>query len=192
MDPAINRELVVGLRRGDPHAFDQVYAAFRVRLFSFLVRLSQRRDLAEDLVQETWLRLTRHAQRLRDDTVLSAWLFTVARNLYASHRRWTLVDLTRTDAVRDTPPGAPPSPFELTAASETQVRLELALASLPVADREVLLLIAGEGMTHDEAAAVLGLKPDALRKRLSRARARLGDRLDSPKPALSEPSEVPA
>jgi RNA polymerase sigma-70 factor (ECF subfamily) len=62
--------LVERLRRGDPNAFDDVYAAFNTRLFTFLVRLSRRRDVAEDLLEETWLRLVKHAQRLGTDTRL--------------------------------------------------------------------------------------------------------------------------
>src|SRR5919108_1989140 len=79
--------LVERLRRGDSSAFDDVYAAFNTRLFTFLVRLSRRRDVAEDLLEETWLRLVKHASRLRADTRLGPWLFTVARHLYVSFNR---------------------------------------------------------------------------------------------------------
>src|SRR4029450_2073759 len=79
--------LVERLREGDAEAFDDVYAAFNTRLFTFLVRLSRRRDIAEDLLEETWLRLVKHARRLRPDTRLGAWLFTVARNLHVSFSR---------------------------------------------------------------------------------------------------------
>ena len=75
------------LRKGDAAAFDDVYAEFNTRLFTFLVRLSRRRDVAEDLLEETWLRLVKHAHRLRPDTRLGAWLFTVARNLHVSYTR---------------------------------------------------------------------------------------------------------
>src|SRR5262245_64223505 len=79
--------LVERLRLGDAEAFDDVYAAFNTRLFTFLVRLSRRRDVAEDLLEETWLRLVKHARRLRTDTRLGPWLFTVARNLHVSFNR---------------------------------------------------------------------------------------------------------
>ena len=61
MDQESELALVSGLRAGDPAAFDAVHAAFNVRLFSFLVRLSRRREVAEDLLEETWLRLVSHA-----------------------------------------------------------------------------------------------------------------------------------
>src|SRR5262245_19481207 len=79
--------LVERLRQGDPGAFDEVYAAFNSRLFTFLVRLSRRREVAEDLLEETWLRLVKHARRLEPDTRLGPWLFTVARNLHVSFNR---------------------------------------------------------------------------------------------------------
>ena len=62
--------LVERLRLGNADAFDDVYAAFNTRLFTFLVRLSRRRDVAEDLLEETWLRLVKHARRLRQ----SRWI----------------------------------------------------------------------------------------------------------------------
>ena len=68
-------------------------------------------------------------------------------------------------------------PFEQASASETEKRLERALASLPVAYREVLLLVAVERLEPGEAARVLDLKPDALRQRLARARSMLAERL---------------
>src|SRR5438128_7281054 len=84
--------LVERLRQGDADAFDAVYAAFNTRLFTFLVRLSRRRDVAEDLLEETWLRLVKHARRLRADTKLGPWLFTVARNLHVSFARSRLLE----------------------------------------------------------------------------------------------------
>jgi RNA polymerase sigma-70 factor (ECF subfamily) len=73
--------LVAGIRSGDTAAFDRAYELYRPRLFAFLLRLSRRRAIAEDLLDETWLRLVAHAGSLRPDTRLAAWLFTVARNL---------------------------------------------------------------------------------------------------------------
>src|SRR5829696_4143338 len=84
--------LVERLRHGDADAFDDVHAAFNTQLLTFLVRLSRRRDVAEDLLEETWLRLVKHARRLRADTRLGPWLFTVARNLHSSYNRSRMVE----------------------------------------------------------------------------------------------------
>lgn len=180
MDRDSELALVDRLRAGDPGAFDVVHAAFHARLLTFLARLSRRRDLADDLVEETWLRLVGQATRLRPDTRLGPWLFTVARNLYVSYCRSRLLeDSHAADLFGLWPGGTPkPSPFEETAATEFERRLESAIASLPASSREVLLLVAVEGLRPAEAAEVCGITPEALRQRLSRARALLARRLE--------------
>jgi RNA polymerase sigma-70 factor (ECF subfamily) len=171
----IELRLVARLKAGDTAAFEAIYEAFRPRVFSFLVRLTRRRDVAEDLLEETWLRLVTRASDLTDDTHLGPWLFTVARNLFASWCRHRALDESRIFDLALSWPGALPreSPFEAAARGETERRLEAALARLPSKDREVLLLVAGEELSPSEAAAVLGLAPEAARKRLQRARERL-------------------
>src|SRR4030095_6432676 len=94
MDRESELQVVGRLRTGDPAAFDAVHEAFNGRLYNFLARLSHRRDVAEDLLEETWLRLVKHARRLRPDTRLGPWLFTVARNLHVSYVRSRMVQDT--------------------------------------------------------------------------------------------------
>jgi RNA polymerase sigma-70 factor (ECF subfamily) len=179
MEPDSERALVARLRAGDSAAFDTVHQRFNARLFNFLARLSQSRDVAEDLLEETWLRLVVHAQTLRADTWLGPWLFTVARNLYASYCRARLVEQSHAGSLIGLWPGGTPrsSPFETLAASETERRIEAALAALPIASREALLLVGTEGLSAADAAAVCGISADAMRQRVSRARALLARRL---------------
>jgi RNA polymerase sigma-70 factor (ECF subfamily) len=179
MERPIELDLVARLRRGDPEAFDAVHDAFNARLFNFLAGLSNRRDVAEDLLEETWLRLVVHARRLKPDTRLGPWLFTVARNLHASHCRARLVEESHADGLIGLwPHGSPgPSPFDTAEANESQRRIAAALASLPESYREALLLVAVEGLRPSEAAEICGMTPEAMRQRLSRARALLARRL---------------
>ena len=177
MDPATERDLVDRLRRGDGAAFDSVYAAFRAPIYGFLARLSGRRDLAEELLQETFVRLAARATTLREDTRLGAWLYTVARNLHVSQTRMTALDAARVDRASLEDPAWPPTPFEEAAASQTQIALERALASLPDSYREVLLLVAVDRMEPSEAAEVVGVSPETLRQRLSRARTMMKEAL---------------
>lgn len=185
MDRESELDLVARLRQGDAAAFDEVYASFNPRLFTFLARLARSRERAEDLVEETWLRLVTHAGRLRPDTRLGPWLFTVARNLHVSYCRSRLLEEAHAALGLDLWPVTPSaSPFETTAANELERRLEAALASLPLASREVLLLVGVEGLSPADAASVCGITPEALRQRLKRARDLLADRLDEATPAL--------
>jgi RNA polymerase sigma factor (sigma-70 family) len=193
MDREFELELVAQLRTGDAAAFDRVYGEFNARLFSFLARLSRSRDVAEDLLEETWLRFVDRAPKLRPDTTLGPFLFTVARNLYISYCRSRLLEDSQTvDMIGLWSLGTPPpSPFESTAASETGRRIEMALAALPALYREALLLVAIEGMQPAEAAVVCGITPEAMRQRLSRARTAIARRLDERNgPALAGLKEV--
>ena len=179
MDRDSELELVRRVSDGDTAAFDTVYAMFNGRLFGFLARLARSRDVAQDLLEETWLRFVAHAGRLDAETRLGPWLFTVARNLHVSYCRSRAMEDSRAiDAVGLWPAGLLASPFEETAANELERRIEAALATLPTAFREVLLLVGVEGLRPAEAAVVCGITPEALRQRLSRARALLAQRLE--------------
>jgi RNA polymerase sigma-70 factor (ECF subfamily) len=177
MDPESELALVARLKARDPAAFDAVYAIYHARLFTFLVRLIRNRDRAADLLEETWLRLVTHAHRLHPDTRLGPWLFTVARNLYVSECRARVFDASDVALMQHAAPG--PSPFEAAAATESERRIEAALAGMPLQHREVLLLVGVEGLGLAEAAAVCGISNVALRQRLSRARAMLAVRLEA-------------
>jgi RNA polymerase sigma-70 factor, ECF subfamily len=162
------------LRRRDPRGFDRAYEAYAARVHAFLRRLSGRADLADDLLQLTFLRLAERGPELRADSDLRAWLFTVARNAFLSERRGAALD-------QEAPgPEALASP-----APDVEARLllgdvERALAALRVEDRELLLLVGVEGFEPAAVAAMLGIDAATLRKRLERARGRLLAELDAP------------
>ena len=139
--------LVAALRCGDHVAFDAVYERYRPRVFGFVLRMTGDRMLAEDLLQETFLRLAATARTLPPDTRLGPFLFTVARNLFVDQRRRALLDFDRIRDLRlwpSRPRRYEPTPLELSEASETARRVEAALQSLPDSYREVVLLCAVE------------------------------------------------
>jgi RNA polymerase sigma factor (sigma-70 family) len=179
MDRELELRLVGQLRAGDPAGFDAVYDAFHARLYNFLARLSNSRDVADDLVEETWLRLVVHARRLHPDTRLGPWLFTVARRLHVSYRRSRALEDSHAAGLLGLWPAcaSTPTPLEAAEATESQRQLATALASLPVIYREALLLVV-DGMGAAEAAGVCGITPEAMRQRISRGRALLAKRLD--------------
>jgi len=160
------------LRRRDPRGFDLAYAAYAGPLFGFLLRLTGRRDLAEDALQHVFLRLAERGPELRLDSDLRAWLYAVARNGALSQLRRTpeLADEAALEALADPPP-------------DIEARLllgdvERALSVLRLEDREVLLLVGVDGLEREAVARLLGLRPDALRQRLARARSRLLNELE--------------
>ena len=178
------RAWVDGLRRGEAAAFDAVFAGYRRRLYGYLVRMTRRRDVAEDLLQETFLRLAQHAGKLDRETRLGAWLFTVAHRLVVS---WARAQAVRSQLAGDLPAREVAhdarSPLEALADSQAQLALERAFAALAPAYREVALLVGVEGMQPAEVAQILGHKPDAIRQRLARARTQLAEALGEYAPA---------
>lgn len=177
VDRETESALVRGVRAGEDAAFDAIYAVFNARLLGFLARLTRRREIAEELVEETWLRFVRHADRLHPDTQLGPWLFTVARNLHVSYRRACAHESDVAGSLSLWPAPTVSTPFELASRREFENRLESALAELPTMFREALLLVGVEGMRPSEAASVCGITAEAMRQRVRRARMMLGERL---------------
>ena len=173
---AEDAEILSGLRRGQPEALDRAYRKHRARVYAFLLRLSGRRDVADDLLQDTWIKLARAAPGLREDTRLDSWLLTVARNEFISYRRWSVLDVTRLFSLGLEPRALDAGPEAQTATSARLACLERALLMLPASQREVLLLVAVEGIDQEEVARILGVSYAAVRQRLSRARAELAKR----------------
>jgi RNA polymerase sigma-70 factor, ECF subfamily len=169
MAPNPDQETLTRLRRRDPRGFDEAYAKYGARLFSFLKRLlgPGQHPLAEDLLQQTFLRLAERGPELRADSDLRAWLYTVARNAFLGQWRGRRLEVDE-------------QTLELVAdySTEAEARLmlgdvEQALSRLRLEDRELLLLVGAEGLEPLAVSRLLGVEPATLRKRLARARQRL-------------------
>jgi RNA polymerase sigma-70 factor (ECF subfamily) len=167
-------ELASRLRAGETGALREVYARYEARVFRFLVRLTNDRVAAEDLFQETWLSVARTASRVEPTDDLAPLLFTIARNKFLNWRRWAVMDLSRIEILRRRPE---PEAADASDAREELAAIDAELGELPLAAREILLLVGVEGLEPAQAAEVLGIQPEAARQRLARARAQLAERL---------------
>lgn len=166
-----DREALALLRRRDARGFDLAYAAHAARIYAFLVRLSGRRDVADDLLQHTFLRLAERGPELRSSSDLRAWLFTVARNAYFSYTRHTMHREATSEGLE---PDAATEGGELALESRLLLAdVQRALSTLRSEDRELLLLVGVEGMEPSDVARILGVDAATVRQRLARARARL-------------------
>jgi RNA polymerase sigma-70 factor (ECF subfamily) len=163
-------EIVLKLRKGDASALHEAYRRFQPRIFSYLARLSGRHEVAQDLSSEVWCRAVAKRHTLRPDSQLLSWLFTIARNLVFSYCRWRRRDehyLNELELVHGRV-DPPPTPPEVTLRSEQEALLEEALQRLPQRYRDVLILVGIEGLSHEQAAQVCGIRCEAVRKRFSR------------------------
>jgi RNA polymerase sigma-70 factor (ECF subfamily) len=163
-------DTVAELKNGNAPVWHAVYRQFQPRLFSYLARLSGRREVAQDLSSEVWCRAAAKLHTLRAGSQLLPWLFTIARNLFFSYCRWHRRDEHYLNELELASHCADPSPTPLDAAvrSEEEELLEAALLRLPQAYRDVLILVGIEGLSHEQAATVSGIRADAVRKRYSR------------------------
>lgn len=177
-------------------AFHELVSRYHRRLFAVCVRVLGSADDAEDAVQETFVKLARHAEGFRGDAQLSTWLYRVARNVcldrlrYERRRPATFVDdLTTT--------GHEPSEGDGVDARIETMAVRDALAQLDERSRQLLLLVTVDGLTYAEAAEVVDLPIGTIKSRVSRARVRLGELLttepDDDAPHRSpEPGDTPS
>ncbi|WP_327003230.1 sigma-70 family RNA polymerase sigma factor [Dactylosporangium sp. NBC_01737] len=153
--------------------FEALYRACYQDLLGYALRRVERPESAADVVADTFLIAWRRIDEIPDEQA-RPWLFGVARNVMANHQR---ADRRRADLgarLRQELAGAttiePPVPPEIAHA----------LRALPEGDREVLRLVAWEGLTADDLAVALGCSVNAARIRLHRARRRFAEALRSP------------
>jgi RNA polymerase sigma factor (sigma-70 family) len=166
-----DRALVLALRGRKPGGFAVLYERYGDRIWRFLARLAP--ASAEDLFQETWLAAARHVHRLREDTQLLPWLYTIARNKHRnSLRAWARQSRCGQELRREDSAAQALVDDQAHARREAE-RTQAAFARLPAAHREVLLLCVVEGCETAEVARTLACSEDAVRKRLSRARREL-------------------
>ena len=164
-----------------PDPFDQLYADHRDAVWRFLVRRTGDRHAAEDLTTEVFVVAWRRRGEV-DDLALP-WLLGVARGVLQNHRRGTARRHALAEAVQHTAFAARPWSALPEDAVERDALLA-ALAQLGERDRELVLLVAWEGLAVRDAARVLGLLPSTAGVRLHRARRKLRAALDLPAPTL--------
>ncbi|MBV9428047.1 MAG: sigma-70 family RNA polymerase sigma factor [Bradyrhizobiaceae bacterium] len=154
----------------DPSMREAVLAAVP-SLRAFAISLSGNVDRADDLVQETLLRALVNIDSFEPGTNLSAWLFTILRNLFRSEYR------KRRREVED---GDGTYAESLKSQPEQEARVEFrefraALAKLPADQREALILVGASGFSYEEAAGICGCAVGTIKSRVNRARTRLAE-----------------
>jgi RNA polymerase sigma-70 factor (ECF subfamily) len=156
----------------DPSVRDTILAAVP-SLRAFAISLSGNVDRADDLVQETLLRALAHIDSFQPGTNMSAWLFTILRNLFRSEYR------KRRREVED-PEGNYAESLKSQPEQPGRVEFQefrVALAKLPEDQREALILVGASGFSYDEAAAICGCAVGTIKSRVNRARNRLAQLL---------------
>ncbi|MCP5115371.1 MAG: sigma-70 family RNA polymerase sigma factor [bacterium] len=170
------------LRRRDPDAVGAFIERYQFRLYRYLLRLVRDPATAEDLFQQTWLRVVEKIRRYDARRSFEAWLFAVAHNLAIDHlRKRRLESLDEPAPIGETPAARLPAGGEdalttLLAAGRLELVVET-MAKLPAVYREVLTLRFEEEMKLEEIAEVAGAPVGTVKSRLRRALEALRKRL---------------
>jgi len=162
-----------GLRRRDPDLLDRLIEQYQHRLLRYLVYLSGNRELAEDLFQETWIRVLERGHQYDGRHEFSTWLYAVARNLtidYWRKKNPVSVDWLTEDeeSARFEPADTRPLAWELIAQHEQAERISVALVGIPAEYREVIVLRFQDGLALGEIATVTGAPLGTVKSRLYR------------------------
>ena len=157
------------MARRDERAFRDLYRRHTPALYALARRLLAEEALANEVVQDAWVRATSGFARFAWQSSLRTWLSSIVVN--CCRERWQ-VRGERFDEIIDIPSPRTDDPH-------LRVNLERALATLPTGYRTVLVLHDVEGFTHEEIAAQLGVEPGTSKSQLSRARRALRVRLAS-------------
>jgi len=174
------------LMAGHDAALNDLMERHATPVFRFLCRMLGNEDDANDLAQETFVRVFRARGSFRINQKFSTWLYTIAANLARNQIRWRTrhpnvsMDAEvgdREQALANTLPAHDPSPNEQTLATERAAAVRAAVTRLPDDLREAIVLCEWEERTIAEAAIILGATPKAVESRLYRARQALRDRL---------------
>ncbi|GAA2871586.1 sigma-70 family RNA polymerase sigma factor [Streptosporangium fragile] len=169
---ADDARVLARIARGDTRALTELYERYAGPLFAFLYRLAGDRGTAEEILQDTLLAVWRSADTYQGRSAVSTWLFGVARR--QAHNRLRAVPPPLTAEPSDRADLAP-GPEELATGGD---RVQKALARLPLAQREVVVLAFLDDLDHRQIAEVLGVPVGTVKSRLHHARATLRECID--------------
>ncbi len=173
MESRTDDQLVERLRYGDVDAFEQLYHRYKRHIFTFCLKLTGERFLAEDATHDTFLKMHRNIESLNDTRVFRSWLFTIARNevfkLLRKHQRNGSLD--------EESVWSDETPLTFAESRETSAIITASINSLKPEYKEVLLLREFEGRTYEEIAVITGNTESSVKSRLFKARKALAERL---------------
>ena len=174
-----NHAIAQGLKRNDPEQIDRLIELYQHRLLRYLLFLTGKRETAEDLFQETWMRVLLRGAQYNGKARFDTWLFTIARNLVIDlSRKRQMASLDEmSEAGEDERPFEVimdgPSPFEQFASREDRATVAEVLLRLEPNYREVLVLRFHEELSLEEIAGITRAPLSTVKSRLYRGLAAL-------------------
>jgi RNA polymerase sigma-70 factor, ECF subfamily len=182
MDLDTDVALVRRARDGDYEAFELLFERYRTLVFRFAYQMVPRRDDAEDIVQEAFVRAYQNLHKYRDEAKFTTWLLRIVTNLCTdqarmSQRRQALEQQEASGALTWMTEGEIEDPVNNLEEDRRKHALRRALAALPAHHRSVIVLRDLEERDYNDIAAILGCTVGGAKLRVLRARRALKDRI---------------
>jgi RNA polymerase sigma-70 factor (ECF subfamily) len=176
-----NLAIARGLKRQDPELLDQLIELYQHRLLRYLLFLTGKREVAEDLFQETWMRVLLRGAQYNGKARFDTWLFTIARNLVIDlSRKRTMASLDEMSESGEDSDSRPlaiaidgPSPLEQFQSREDSAEIAEVLLKLEPNYREVLVLRFHEELSLEEISKMTNAPLSTVKSRLYRGLAAL-------------------
>ena len=166
-------ELLAGARDGNLFAFEEIVKRYQRRVYATAIRIVRRHDLADDVVQEAFLRAHQALGRFDLSRPFGPWVCRIAANLAVNHVRSPIAREQPLPETHAETPVDSPSPLAGVLDREASQQLERALESLSADQRAVFALRVFEELSYKEIAEALEISIGTVMSRLSRARERL-------------------
>jgi RNA polymerase sigma-70 factor (ECF subfamily) len=175
-----DRDLVVRARGGDAEAFEAIVRSYQKRVYGVALRMTRRHEVADDIVQETFVRAYSHLDRFEVGRPLAPWLTRIAANLcinYLTAAARREQQFAEGDGPAAEPPapraGGEPEPLAELLSLEFRRALDASVQKLPPDQRIVFDLKVHEEMRYEEIADTLDISTGTVMSRLFRARQKL-------------------
>ena len=173
MELQSDEQLVTELRNGSMDAFEKLYDRYKRHIYSFCLKLTGDRPLAEDATHDTFLKMVLNIGALEDPNLLRSWLFSIARNgvFKQLHKQQRNGSFDEHDAWNEE------TPLKLTEDDDISSIISFCIHALKPEYKEVLLLREYEQRSYDEIAMITGNSESSVKSRLFKARKALAEKL---------------
>ncbi|MCP4582721.1 MAG: RNA polymerase sigma factor [candidate division Zixibacteria bacterium] len=177
MDKISDKELFAKVAGDDEQAFTQFVERYKNRLFNFIVRIISEKEAAEDILQDTFLRVYNQRKNYSPDYALSTWVYTIALNLVRSElrkrklRKYLSLDFLKDESDIELPDNKNLEPGKL------KPLLDKAVKALPEEYRTAFVLCDIDRLPYNEIAEIMRVPVGTVKSRINRARSMLREKL---------------
>jgi RNA polymerase sigma-70 factor (ECF subfamily) len=173
--------LAARAKDGDTAAFEELFHRYKKAMLNFIYRMVGNRETAEEVAQDAFIKAFRNLYLYDPGRKFSTWLYTIARNLAKNalrDRRYfrdrsleeTVFEGDKAVALKDMIEDPNADPSAVAESNELEEEAQKVLDTLPVEYKEIITLCSIQGLTYEEAAAIIGLSPSGAAARLEKAK----------------------